>query len=250
MHHVPPELLSTILGYVDEAQDHRICHYAPVSQIWKAAVEHVTFRSLRLSSSDLDAFQEAFEGNKCSRREHLRHIYIQCPFPEFEQESQDKCCKVTRKFISEADSTTWSGLIGRLFLTLGDITQRYGVQAEKLPLISLNFLSKKKYPYEENYESRCRFRKHSEREIEEARAKPGTIKLRGSQLLPSLSFVSSLSAHCHGESQFLHPSWIGELAEKLPKLQDVHISVEDAYNWGTNWRKQYHRGSCDIHSQL
>jgi hypothetical protein len=44
------------------------------------------------------------------------------------------------------------------------------------------------------------------------------------------------------KSKYLHPNWISGLSENLPQLREVSFSIEDAYNWGSIWRKQYQSG--------
>lgn len=246
MPHIPLEILDTIIKYVEVTKDNRLSLYSPVSKYWQTAVERVTFNSLDLSNSDLNNFHEVFQGEKCSRRYHLRRIYLRCMLPNYTR--PESCCHLTKKFDPEADSTIWSDFLQRVFLILEDInhTIQENSQNWKLPAISLLFreISRRKrgrgIPYLSHIGTSCST--HSKREIEAGRAQPGTIKLYNSQFLPSLSFVSSITGHCYGGSKYLHPNWISRLADKLPQLREVSLIIEDAYDWGSNWRKQYQSG--------
>jgi hypothetical protein len=113
MDRIPSEILFSILECVAAAGSHRISRYASICRQWQTAVECVTFRSLTLSPSDLDAFQEAFRGVKVWRRGELRSLKVQPLFPEIESSDEDsdssyECCQVTQVVNRDADSKVWS----------------------------------------------------------------------------------------------------------------------------------------------
>lgn len=252
MDRTPPEILFSILEYVATTPDHAISQYAAVTRDWQVAVEHITFRSLRLSASDLDAFQEAFQGEKVGRRGYLRALEVQPTFTENRQ--PDECCEATRVLDREADGKVWSSLVTRLFIILDDITQRSKTRTSTLPPVALTFLSafrgaRKDYPPLVGFSTRCTSGEHEPEEIEAARAPPGTIEFYGAQTLPSLPHIATIIWHGWGESKFLRPTWIGQVAKKLPDLRDLVLQLEDAYDWGCTWRRHYQSGMhpCSFH---
>jgi hypothetical protein len=138
-------------------------------------------------------------------------------------------------------------LVARLIAILDDITERSKVATTPLPPLSLVFLSTwrgwdEDYPALTGIRTSCRDAEHEREEIEAARPQPGTIELYGLRDLPSLPHVSSIEWHGWGESKYLRPTWIGQIAEKLPSLLKLDLCLEDAYDWGCNWRRQYQSG--------
>lgn len=243
MDRIPPEILASIVEYVASGHRDLLPALATVSRTWQTAVEHNTFRSLQLSSSDLNVLEEAFQGDKVSRRVYLRSVGIHCVFPE----RPTGCCEVTRTIDREHDSQIWSKFMARLFSVLADITTRCENQTETVPPVSLTLLEafrgkSKMYGRLRGVHTRCDTAEHSPREVMAATPRPGTIKLYGSELLPVLLRVSSFEGHGWGESKFLHPAWIGQITRKLVSLQHLTIYLEDAYDWGCNQRKKYQSG--------
>ena len=248
MNHIPLEILSSVMEYAGVVAPCRqpLSQYSVVSRKWQAAVERITFCSLQLTASDLDSFHEAVQDTNVIRRGYIQSIRIRCIFPEAPDDRE--CCEVTRTLDRDADSMVWSNMVTRLFSVLSDISRNFVAQVKKAPPpLSLTFLEafrgkRTVYRHLMGVPKNCKSARHSSREIEGARAQPGTIELHGSHLLPSLKYVSSFTGHGWGESKYLHPSWISKLVEKLPALQELELYMEDAYDWGCNWRKQLQLG--------
>lgn len=246
MDRVPQEILSSIIGCAntDSTSSQPLSQFATVSKKWQEAVESITFRSLKLRGTDLIPFNEAFKLQKVVRRGYLRIIKIECIFDR----NPEGCCQVTQTVNREADSNTWSSLIGCLFATLKNVSQCYEARFQTPPNISLIFLHASR-PGPHYGGARlmghcvcCNAGEHTTRELEASRPRPGTIICRDTDLLPSLTDVSSFEVVVIGESQYLHPGWIGMLAQKLPSLRHIEINLEDPYDWGCDWRKQYQYG--------
>jgi hypothetical protein len=257
MNRMPPEILFSILENVTSEKGHRISAYASISRQWQAVVESITFRSLTVTPSALGAFQEAFQGVNVLRREELRTIKIRPIFPR--STFSDICCQAgraaDRDANREADSKAWSSFVARLFTILDDIARRSKGASRRLPPLSLVFLSawrvgrgKHDYGPLEAPRTLCmgakdgEFDPHSRKEIEAATPQPGTVELCGAHELLSLPDVSSVEWHVWGRSKNLRPTCLGQIADKLPSLLEFKIHLEDAYDWGCNWRKQYQSG--------
>jgi hypothetical protein len=257
MNRMPPEILLSILEIVTPEKGDRISAYAAISRQWQAVVESITFRSLTVTPSALEAFQEAFQGVNIWRREELRTINIQPIFPK--STFSDTCCQVGRAVDRdanrEADSKAWSNFVAQLFTILGDVAHRSKDATRLLPPLSLAFLSAGRVGRRENDYGpleapsvHClgagdgEFDPHTRREVEAARPQPGTVELYGANELPSLADVSSVEWHVWGRSKNLRPTCLGQIAEKLPSLLKFELHLEDAYDWGCNWRRQYQLG--------
>lgn len=245
MVHIPHEILSSIVEYFNAhvAGSQKLSEYATVSREWQIAVERITFRSLQIVGSDLNTFAKAFHDKNIVRRGYLRSIAIQCIFDR----NQGGCCQVTRTVNRKADSRLWSSLITRLFSTLENLSLRYTAQFQAPPSISMVFDSAGRGKDAGGaplvgHRIRCIDVEHTTKELEAARRRPGTILFEETGPLPSLLDVSSLQIYVRGESWYLHPAWIGKLILKLPLLQTLDLELEDPYDWGSDWRKQYQFG--------
>ncbi|ORY14966.1 hypothetical protein BCR34DRAFT_612530 [Clohesyomyces aquaticus] len=136
MDDIPPEILSRIISYVAAEKDPKLSKYAPISVQFQAAVEQITFRSLKLTSSNLGAFQEAYQGDRVERRGYLRSIEIRCILPK----RKSGGCEVTRTSDWAEETKTWSDTVSRLFSILDELTRRYETHFRAPPSISLVFL--------------------------------------------------------------------------------------------------------------
>ncbi|KAH8730569.1 hypothetical protein GQ44DRAFT_700529 [Phaeosphaeriaceae sp. PMI808] len=242
MDRVPEEILTRIIEHVLAQQGKQISNCAAVSYSWQHVVERITFRSLRLSVADLDKCHEIFRGQNVRRRGYLRSVNVQCIFRAPKTQG---CCEVTRSVDYEDGAGIWTDFVKGVFAILKDMETSYRTQHDPVPAIELKFLESSRdiYAVRRHLQPTRAFCKseqqeHTVREIESARRQPGSIRLHASDL-PTLHHVSSFEGHGWGESKFLHPAWIGNVTSKLPELRELKLYMEDAYDWGSAWRRQY-----------
>lgn len=110
MDQLPPELISVIVSHLDREA---IGPYASLSRQWQVAVESITFRHLRLDSTDLNQFQRRLSIQH--RRAALETLDYFASLPAY---SDDRCAKVERRREREANNAAFTEAVNSLFTIL------------------------------------------------------------------------------------------------------------------------------------
>ncbi|EKG12146.1 F-box domain cyclin-like protein, partial [Macrophomina phaseolina MS6] len=110
MDQLPPELISVIVSHLDREA---IGPYASLSRQWQVAVESITFRHLRLDSTDLNQFQRRLSIQH--RRAALETLDYFASLPAY---SDDRCAKVERRREREANNAAFTEAVNSLFTML------------------------------------------------------------------------------------------------------------------------------------
>jgi hypothetical protein len=144
MDSLAPELLDAIIELLDPSDLLRCC---TVSQRWQSSVERLTFRDIRLKSTDLERFSDIFSDHR--RREVLATIEYHVILPPYD----DKRCDLLETAEdmdsnNEAFTEAFHGLFGILHAWGHDNGQRASNQTRGCPIkLKLAVYSPTDYPF-------------------------------------------------------------------------------------------------------
>ncbi|KAB2578838.1 hypothetical protein DBV05_g2605 [Lasiodiplodia theobromae] len=110
MDQLPPEIVALVVSFLDEGN---VGAYATVSRQWQVAIENVTFRRLRVQSSELALFSERLAHPR--RRATLGEIAYEVILPAY---SVDRCAKFERRREREVNNAAFNKAITELFALL------------------------------------------------------------------------------------------------------------------------------------
>lgn len=110
MDQLPPEIVALVVSFLDEGN---VGAYATISRQWQVAIENVTFRRLRVQSSELALFSERLAHPH--RRAALGEIAYEVILPAY---SVDRCAKFERRREREANNAAFNEAIVELFALL------------------------------------------------------------------------------------------------------------------------------------
>ncbi|KAL1628204.1 hypothetical protein SLS54_001774 [Diplodia seriata] len=122
MDRLPPELIALIISFLNEDDDNdknntttNLAAYAPISRQYQVAVEHLTFRRLRVQSGaeQLALFAERLLPRH--RRAALAEIAFEVLLPAY---SADRAAKFERRREREANNAAFTAAVAALFRVL------------------------------------------------------------------------------------------------------------------------------------
>jgi hypothetical protein len=248
---LPPEIIGQILTTFPEEQGPvtncrqcvwraELAQFSTISRVWQASVEQITFRSLSITTSELDVFVALFNGENISRRAALTSLMILVILPN--PGNAMGCCPVVRTIDREADSAAFSTAVVKLFTILADLEAR----ASRQPPLTLTF-SEGVRP-SRLIEPRGTMRvpcpstgdgqnQHSRREVLEAKAMFGQFELLHEDSIPSLHDIGTLVFQGYEDLSDLKPTWISGIVPRLPKLRKLLLWRTDSYNHGRQKRQ-------------
>jgi hypothetical protein len=110
MNKLAPELLDAVIELLDRSDLRRCC---TVSRRWQFSVERLTFRDIRLKSTDLERFSDIFSDHR--RREVLGAIEYHVILPRYSEKRRRKYERAKdKKANNEAFTEAFHGLFGIL----------------------------------------------------------------------------------------------------------------------------------------
>ncbi|KAF1830452.1 hypothetical protein BDW02DRAFT_633609 [Decorospora gaudefroyi] len=251
MEKIPLEILANILEtfplvYAASASDisstvyrRQLAQYTAVSRAWKALIERYTFKSLTITTNELDAFAALFSGENISRRAALTTLNVIFVLPK--PQNALGCCPVVRTLDRQADSFEFSASVAKLFTILADLEAR----ATEKPLLLLSFLGAYRLSEEQEPKGTERVpcmppygkgRQHSRREVMEANALSGQFELVREEAVPTLQGITSFEFRGLWALSDLKPTWIPEIFRRLSGVQSLLLTTKDKYEDGRNSR--------------
>jgi hypothetical protein len=260
MDKTPPEILAHIAERIVDAQkwysnlyarrwDARLAPYASVSRAWKACIERLTFKHIRVSTDELDTFATLFSGHNIERLAYISILNVRVMLPP--PQNPLGCCAVVRIPDREADSVMFSAAMTKLFTILAEMEAR---ATEQCPM-HLRF-----------WEGWCRSRfqepkgstrvpcsdqgLHSRREILEAKAVSGQFHLVHEDAIPVVPGVTTpefVGGSESNELSYLNTSWIPKIVQRLPDLETLHLTTEDKYDHGRHKRHLRRESKLIVH---
>ncbi|KAF2009141.1 hypothetical protein BU24DRAFT_497340 [Aaosphaeria arxii CBS 175.79] len=251
MNRMPLELVSMIISeirpwtYRRVPPDEKLAHLANLSHTWQAAIESKTFRKLEVLNSELETFQQLFQGTNIRRRELVQKLYFSIKFPKEEvwDDEVGRCCPVNSKVDFDAEGDIWHRDVTKLFRILSDIEIRFQAQigrtAPPMKLVFYNCTRAGRCELVKPSYRPCSWGLHTRPEMAAVRTRPGSVRVPELRNIPALYQVASFRACASSCSKWLHPEWIHMLASHLPNLSNMEVFFEDPYNWGRNWRREY-----------
>lgn len=242
MDSIPPEIRENIIGHIlGPYYGVKLAQYATISRAWQASVEQHTFRKIKITTDDLDPFEELFDGENIARRSYLAALDIVFILPS--PPAGPGCCPMERKPNRGADSASFSASVAKLFLILLSLASRsIGRHPLSLTFAAAYRMSKFKEPDFNPYAiCRRKYDQHSREEIEEIVADFGHFGLIGEDNVPSLNDVVMLEFRPYEELRYLKHNWIPKLARRLPGLRQLVLGIEDRYSLGL-LRRRTNRG--------
>jgi len=235
---IPREEEGTTIFSRGDAWSVRLAQYSTISRAWKAALERHTFRTLTITTDELEAFAGLFSGENISRRAVLTTLTVEFILPN--PANAMGCCQVTRTLDREADSAAFSTAVRKLFTILADLEAR---TVEKT-LLSLMF--RKGWRHSRSTEpwggtrvpctSKYGQRRHTRREVAEAKAMSGQFELLWEDSIPTVFGVTTLDFKGFDDLEDLKPTWIPVLVARLRDLEKLWIRRRDDYDDGRNKR--------------
>lgn len=240
---IPPEVRDSIIQHVlGPYGGVRITQYAPISQLWQSSIERHTFKSLKFNTDELDMFAALFAGNNISRRAVLTSLQVTFILPS--PPNGPGCCPVERIPDRKTDSKCFSESVAKLFLVLADLENRI---KKKEPLMLTFFqafrMSQYKWPPSTSrvpcFKDQGR---HSRREVAEAKVRVGTFERVYEDRLVTLEAVESLVLLSVSELQYLQPTYIPKLFNRLPSIKSLVIQTEEFYRYGRDRRLALREG--------
>jgi hypothetical protein len=243
MDSIPPEIRENIIERVlGPYYGEKIAQYATISRAWQATVERRTFRTLKITTDDLDAFEAKYNGKNIARRRFLATLDVVFILPS--PPTGPGCCPVERKPNRDADSASFSTSVTKLFRIISDTASRLG---ERRPL-SLTFatayrMSKFEEPAFDAYAPCGRdYGQHSREEVDEAVANFGFFEFIDEDDCPTSNEVAMLEFRPHEDLRYLKHNWIPKLVRRLPGLQQLVLGMEDRYSLGRQRRQMNREG--------
>lgn len=97
----------------------RLPKYATISREWQSSHEYRMFRTFKIDSDDLEAFESLFTGSSIVRREYVISLQFEFLFPPVP--NSRGCCAVEHVPDREADSLWLTNTLAELFFVLADV---------------------------------------------------------------------------------------------------------------------------------
>jgi hypothetical protein len=225
----------------------RIANFSSISPAWKASVERLTFRTLTITTDELDDFAAIFSGTNISRWSNLTSLTIRFILPD--PTNGMSCCAAGQILDREADSTAFSATLIKLFTILALLESR----AIEKPPIMLSFYEayrRSRWKVYERYSGReCHDvhgkKIHYRNEIREAKDVSGQFVLLHEDEIPTLGCIKTFDFKGGRWSDCLKDlklTWIPILLRRLPGLETFSVTTEDSYNWGRQKRIMHREG--------
>ena len=237
MKDIPFEILANVLQNLSEA-DLPIARYSTVSRFWQSVVEHSTFRSLMIQSSELDYLHALLQGYGVHRGTILTSITVKFILPPMKQHA---CCRV-KSLPSYIDITASLALsVRKVFRLLHYISK---VSRSTQPTLSLKFEGmewESWFPWEDD--AACE--DHSLEDTDSAGRKLG-MNILGAESLEPVFNVKYFSAtdNCVDWGA----GWISDVLNRLKTVSTVQLSPYDSYTSGRIRRKALREGILPISS--
>ncbi|KAF2178923.1 hypothetical protein K469DRAFT_323331 [Zopfia rhizophila CBS 207.26] len=246
MDRLPPEILAHIIQSLSDSpsSDRKISPYVSISRSWQAAVEHQTFRSLHISSRDLDNFARRFAGPNIARRRILANLAVEFVLPT--EDTRGVCCDAARKPDREADTAALSKAVARLFDILSNIADRVGDGAPRLHLTFEKATKRSDAVFGTRNDRRglnCVDDEHEPEEVERARLEMPLFDLRLGDEVPSLKDVYRFNFYLSGHLKELRQTWISQIVGRLEGVEVVELVGAD---WWKRGRRRRMEGRLDF----
>lgn len=248
MDSLPLELLAIIVSLLDPSERAR---YATISRQWQAAVERLTFRSVRLKSIDLKRFSDVFVGH---RRAALTELDYHVILPSY---SENSCAKFENEKDKSLNNEAFTKAIHSLFGILhcwdevktnnGAAKEEYKKSEARARPISLTLTAYSPLdpPYRENIERhRYQVTVSLERnDLFERRYEHSFLRLLKPDRLPLVLCISRLKTPVKVEiPRRLDGASVAAIAAKLPNLGVIDWSLSDDEKKFPSLRQQHRYG--------
>jgi hypothetical protein len=233
MDRVPTEIRENIIKYLlGPYQTERLSKYVSISKLWQSAFERHMFRSLKITTEELDAFAALFTGPNVYRGTALTSLDVFFVFPS--PPNDRGCCPVERIPDREADSVSFSESVAKIFSILADMEKR-AVESLKPLILSFHSARRSKYNEESTTRSPCvrKHMRHTKEEVALAKFEHGTFWLREEDKIVPVNQVKRLNAYVfYPEFEDAELAWIPKVVRKLPRVECLLVQANDSYKWG------------------
>lgn len=102
--------------------DEKLAPYSTTSRAFKDSIERLTFRTLSITTDELDTFAAAFSEDGVSRGTGLTSVGITFILPD--PSNGISCCDAGQIIDREADGAAFTASVVKLFTILADIDAR------------------------------------------------------------------------------------------------------------------------------
>lgn len=263
MDKLPPEILTQVIENLGDDEYHKkgtlvrcdakwrtikLALYSTISRAWNASIERLIFRSLAVTTDELGTLETAFSGENVLRRRFLETLTVTFILPD--PPNGMSCCDAGQIVDREADSSAFSASVVELFSLLADLDAR----VNDAPTLSLSFQSahrrskfldmERRKPLYTDCKEKDYYKHHSPIEQEDIEAVSGCFKLVNPDAVPAIRRVVKLDFKGMGDLEDLSPTWISDVARRLPEVEKLCLGWADLYEWGRHKRRAHRRGMC------
>jgi hypothetical protein len=251
METVPPEILTQILEYVAaEQREHNdkrsaeLAQYSSVSRAWKSTIERFTFKSLTITTDELDTFAALYSNDNILRRSILTSLKITIVLPP--PHNPAGCCHVVRVPDRKADSVAFSASMSKLFTVMENLENR----AIRAPPLHLQLYRTHRSSRDQQPKNSAGWphssdtcpEGHTPRQIKEADAVSGQFELVWEDTVPIMRGVTAFEFNGYDDMNALKPTWLPTIAAQLPHLEKMFLEFQAPYNYGR--RRRHAQREC------
>jgi hypothetical protein len=254
MDRLPQEIVESIVGYMlpeeicwsenDSTTGSKvdgIAAYASLSSNFQHAVERITFRDIRIKSTELGHFKDAFQTKNQHRRVLLKGLYMAIILPEY---GDKYCARVERVSDEQANNDAFTEAIATLFDFLNEwisVGESTGEKPKILLDIGAVSSSDAGYrPQEYDSEGKRRYSIESiDDDIKAERWRRSYLaiddidKIKGVQCITQFrcqQYPRSSSRSATGSRSF-EPASVVKLATRMSQLEHMDCNFRDDEKW-------------------
>jgi len=231
----------TIVRRDGHARTVQLALYSTISRQWNASIERLIFRSIALTTDELDTFEAAFGNANISRRKFLNTLDVTFILPD--PPNGISCCDAGQIVDREADSAAFSASVVKLFTALAGLE----APAVDRPSLSLLFYKAHRRSFHLYMASReplyttCREKDSSKYHYppkqQQVKAQLGCYRLVQTDAIPMVRGVTILDLKAMmNDLEDLDPAWLSVIIGKLPDLVKLVVMGQDRYDWGRHKR--------------
>ncbi|KAF2416683.1 hypothetical protein EJ08DRAFT_98755 [Tothia fuscella] len=223
---LPQETVDHILSYV-RREDLPVC--ACISKAFQDATERTTFECVKVQSSDLDIFDQAFKHVR--RRSILKKILFHVNLPSYGRENY---ARLEREGDRQKNNRAYSQAISRFHQILNGwggtnvdklISDEGGIELLQTPWSPDDLV-----PGRRMQSSLDGAEFNDDIWIE--RYKRSFLVVDNVQAIPEVAVVSTFALRAGpGKARNTHPATAAELARKMPNLREIKWAISDNEKW-------------------